>query len=113
MFLPYIVVIGGKPQRQMLSPLLFQEGRCYCPSFILIFLADVEPHIGILQQLKMNIFSDLGKPRLITGESLSLYTKNSILFLRNLELDSEQYVLSEGRELVDISYWNIKDSFLN
>ena len=53
MFLPYIVVVDGKPQRQMLSPLLYQEGRCYCPSFILMFVADVKPHIGMLEQLKM------------------------------------------------------------
>ena len=53
MFLPYIVVVGGKPQRQMLSSLLYQEGGYYCPSFILMFVSDVEPHIGMLQQLKM------------------------------------------------------------
>ena len=53
MFLPYIVVVDGKPHRQMLSPLLYQEGRCYCHSFILMFVADVKPHIGMLQQLKM------------------------------------------------------------
>ena len=45
MFLLYIVVVDGKPQRLMLSPLLCQEGRWYCPSFILMFVADVEPHI--------------------------------------------------------------------
>ena len=44
MFLPFIVVIHGKPQRQMLSPLLYQDGRCYCHFFIHIFVADVKPH---------------------------------------------------------------------
>ena len=27
--------VDGKPQRQMLSPLLHQGGRCYCHSFVL------------------------------------------------------------------------------
>ena len=53
MFLPYIVVVDGKPQRQILSPLLYQEGRCYCHSIMFMFMADVEPHIGMLKQLKM------------------------------------------------------------
>ena len=41
------------PLRQMLSPLLCQEGRCYRP--FLIFVADVKPHCFryLLQQLKM------------------------------------------------------------
>ena len=46
-------VVDGKPQRQMLLPLLYQEGRCYCPSFTFMFVADVKPHVGMLQQLKM------------------------------------------------------------
>ena len=44
MFLPFIVLVDGKPLRQMLSPLLYQGGRCYCHSFIHIFVADVMPH---------------------------------------------------------------------
>ena len=28
----------------MLSPLLYQDGRCYCHSFIHTFVADVKPH---------------------------------------------------------------------
>ena len=30
MLLPCVVVVDGKPQWQMLSPLLHQGGRCYC-----------------------------------------------------------------------------------
>ena len=45
MFLPFIVVVDGKPQRQMVSSLLYQDGRCYCYSFIHLFVADVKPHV--------------------------------------------------------------------
>ena len=45
MFLPFIVEVDGKPQRQILSPLLYQDGRCYCHSFIHLFVADVKPHV--------------------------------------------------------------------
>ena len=51
MLLPCIVVVDGKPQRQMLSPLLHQGGRCYCHSYILWQMVS---HICcMLQHLKM------------------------------------------------------------
>ena len=51
MLLPCIVVVDGKPQRQMLLPLLHQHGRCYCHSFI---LWQIVSHIScMLQHLKM------------------------------------------------------------
>ena len=41
----------GKPQRQMLLPLLYQDGRCYCHFFVLWQMVS---HIGcMLQYLKM------------------------------------------------------------
>ena len=51
MLLPSIVVVDGKPQMQMLLPLLHQRGRCYCHSFILWQMVN---HIScMLQHLKM------------------------------------------------------------
>ena len=51
MLLPRIAVVDDKPQRQMLSPLLHQGGRCYCHSLV---MWQMESHIGcMLQHLKM------------------------------------------------------------
>ena len=48
--LPYVGVVDGKPQRQMLSPLLHQGGRCYCHSLVMWQLVG---HTGyMLQHLK-------------------------------------------------------------
>ena len=45
------VVVDGKPQRQVLLPLLYQCGRCYCHSFV---LCQVVGHLAcMLQHLKM------------------------------------------------------------
>ena len=41
MLLSCIVVVDGKPQRQMLSSLLTHGGRSYCHSFI---VTDGKPH---------------------------------------------------------------------
>ena len=51
MLLPCIVVVDGKPQRQMLSSLLQQGGRCYCHSFY--FVADGKP-----PKLQVTAFED-------------------------------------------------------
>ena len=48
--LPCIVVVDGEPQRQMLLPLSYQGGRCYCHSFILWQMIN---HNCMLQHLKM------------------------------------------------------------
>ena len=51
MLLPYVVVVDGKPQRQMLSPPLHQGGRCYCYSFVMWQMVS---HTGcMVQHLKM------------------------------------------------------------
>ena len=51
MLLPCIAVVDGKPQRQILSHLLHQGGKCYCHSYI---LWQMDSHICcMLQNLKM------------------------------------------------------------
>ena len=49
MLLPCIVVVDGKPQRQMLLPLSYQGGRCYCYSFMLWQMVSHRLHVTALK----------------------------------------------------------------
>ena len=51
MLLPYVDVVDGKPQRQMLTPLLHQDGKCYYHSFVMWQM--ISHTACMLQHLKM------------------------------------------------------------
>ena len=87
------VVVDGKPQRQVLLPLLYQCGRCYCHSFASIEQACTQLKLGEAEELRGEVKTILKKIQ----PSKSDINREEQKALAELRKDKNRIILTAGK----------------